>query len=219
MRPPIVAIDGPAGSGKSTLASRLAGALGVPYVNTGAMYRAVTRRAIDEGLDLDDGEALAELARRIGFELSRAGSPPGLTIDGELPSPSLSRADVEAQVSRVAAHPALRLVLRQEQRRLGRAGGVLEGRDIGSVVFPEADVKIFLAAAERERVSRRTRERRGPREDEMRKTVLARDARDERVNPFVPAADATTIDTTDREPDEVFREALALVERAHRPAR
>ena len=215
MAAPLLAIDGPAGSGKSTLARRLAEALGLPYVNTGLMYRAMTLLALQEGLDLDDGPALAALGRHITFDLSSTFTPSSLVIEGEPPSPDLVWSEVEVHVSKVSSHPDVRSVLRHEQRRLGEGGAVMEGRDIGSVVFPDATVKIFLVATPKERAARRVREREdgagrndGP---EVADALAVRDAQDERVNPFVPAPDAVPVDTTGKEPDQVFREALAIV--------
>jgi len=220
----VVAIDGPAGSGKSTLAQRLAQALDLPYVNTGLMYRAVTLRALREGVDLEDGPALAELARGIRFDLSSKFTPPALVIEGEPPSPELVAPEVEVNVSTVSRHPEVRDVLRDEQRRLGSQGAVMEGRDIGSVVLPDAAVKIFLVAAPTERAARRVRERHGPTSEgslpvtpdsapvtpDVAEALATRDARDELVNPFVPAPDAVPLDTTGKEPDEVLRQALAI---------
>lgn len=215
MAAPVVAIDGPAGSGKSTLARGLAEALGLPYVNTGLMYRALTNRSLREGLDLDDGPALAALGRRIKFHLSSRFTPSSLVIEGEPPSPDLVSPEVELHVSRVSSHPDVRSVLRDEQRRLGEGGAVMEGRDIGSVVFPDAAVKIFLVAAPTERAARRIREREdavgGTDGPEVADALSARDAKDEWVNPFVPAPDAVPVDTTGKEADQVFREALAIV--------
>jgi len=221
----VVAIDGPAGSGKSTLAQRMAQALGLPYVNTGLMYRAVTLRALREGVDLEDGPALAEVARGIRFDLSSRFTPPALVIDGEPPSPELVGPEVEVNVSTVSRHPEVRAVLRDEQRRLGSQGAVMEGRDIGSVVFPDAAVKIFLVAAPTERAARRVRERHGPTSGgspsvtpeasppvtpDVAEALATRDASDELVNPFVPAPDAVPVDTTGRDPDDVLRQALAI---------
>lgn len=221
----VVAIDGPAGSGKSTLAERLARALGLPYVNTGLMYRAVTLRAMREGVDLEDGPALAQVAREIRFDLSSRFAPPALVIDGQPPSPDLVAPEVEVDVSTVSRHPEVRAVLRDEQRRLGSHGAVMEGRDIGSVVFHDAAVKIFLLAAPDERAARRARERHGPAPSggapatstggppvtpDLAEALATRDARDEQVNPFVPAPDAVPLDTTGKGPDEVLREALSI---------
>lgn len=215
MAAPVVAIDGPAGSGKSTLARRLAKALDLPYVNTGLMYRALTLRALQQGLDLDDGAALATLGRHIRFDLSSRFTPSSLVIEGEPPAPDLVSPEVEVHVSKVSSHPDVRSLLRHEQRRLGEGGAVMEGRDIGAVVFPDATVKIFLVATPKERAARRVREREdgvGPTDDpEVAEALAVRDAQDERVNPFVPAPDAVPVDTTGKEPDQVFREALAIV--------
>jgi CMP/dCMP kinase len=218
----VVAIDGPAGSGKSTLAERLARTLGLPYVNTGLMYRAATLRALREGVDLEDGPALAQVARGIRFDLSSRFSPPALLVDGEPPSPDLVVPEVEVNVSTLSRHPEVRTVLRDEQRRLGSGGAVMEGRDIGSVVFPDAAVKIFLVAAPDEREARRVRERGSPQSDgaassdgstptpDVAEALATRDALDEQVNPFVPAPDAALLDTTGKDPEEVLREAVAI---------
>jgi len=205
----VVAIDGPAGVGKSTLARRMSVALGLPYVNTGLMYRALTARALREGLDLGDGLALRQAAREVEFDLDFTTRPPELRIDGRAPGEDLVAPEVEANVSEVSGHPAVRELMREEQRILGRRGAVMEGRDIGSVVFPDADVKIRLEALPRERVVRRSRERRESLDVEG--SLNARDELDSKVNPFVPAPGAATIDTTDKDVDAVFAEAMAIV--------
>lgn len=207
---PVIAIDGPAGAGKSTLARRLSAVLRLPYLNTGAMYRAVALEALRRGLDVDDAAALAALARRMRFRLATTGTVPELEIDGRLPGPEISSPQVEAVVSRVARHPEVRAVLRAEQRRLGEGGAVVEGRDIGTVVFPDARVKIFLVAEPRERAARRVRERSSD-EEQLARALHERDALDARVNPLVPAPDAVAIDTTGLEEDEVLARALAVV--------
>jgi cytidylate kinase len=211
VRDVVVAIDGPAGAGKSTLAHRLAAALDLPYVNTGAMYRATTREAVRLGIDLDDAERLSRVAARLRFDLTSTGTPRTLLIDGREPGAELADPEVERDVSTVAAHPAVREVLRDEQRRLGRHGAVMEGRDIGSVVFPDADVKIFLEAPHDERVARRARERREREADGVADALGERDALDERVNPFVPPRDAVRLDTGGRDADEVLQDALRVV--------
>lgn len=212
-RGPVIAIDGPAGAGKSTLARELARRLGLAYINTGAMYRALAARALANGLDPDDEEKLAALAEAISFSLGSAGmAGEELLIDGEPPPPSLSEPDVEAIVSRVARHDAVRAVMRRKQRHLGVGGCVMEGRDIGSVVFPDADLKIFLSAEPDIRARRRERER-GERE-RVAEAVATRDALDARTNPFVPVRDSHVLDTTALSRGEVLVEAINLVEAA-----
>ncbi len=154
----VIAIDGAAGVGKSTLARGLAEAIGLPYVNTGIMYRALTLAALDAGVDPDDGDALAGLMSRLRFDLSRD-TPPELEVEGSPPSPALESERVEAEVSHVARHPQVRALMREAQRALGLAGAVVEGRDIGSVVFPDAPLKLFLTAAPHTRVERRAEQR------------------------------------------------------------
>lgn len=204
----IVAIDGPAGSGKSTLARRLAQTLDLPYLNTGLMYRALTLQALHRGIDPDDADGLAALAREITFDLDWRVRPPELTIDGSRASEQLQSADVESTVSQVARHPHVREVLRAEQRRLSERGGVVEGRDIGTVVAPHADVKLYLQAAQSERISRRINERAAPAEP-LGDALSARDALDARTNPLRPASDAIAIDTTGMTSDQVYEKALA----------
>jgi cytidylate kinase len=216
---PIVAIDGPGGSGKSTLAERLAHELHLPYVNTGMMYRAVAREARRREVSPDDATGLSALARTLRFELSVGAAVPTLLIDGTPPRWDLASRDVETTVSRISSHPEVRAVLREAQRRLGSGGGVIEGRDIGSVVFPEADVKVFLDAAPDVRASRRIEERTGhpPREAGAEMPIAdaleARNAADSQTTPFVPAEGAIVLDTSRMNADEVFEAVLAVVRR------
>jgi CMP/dCMP kinase len=205
----VVAIDGPAGAGKSTLARRLATELGLAYVNTGAMYRTLAAEALRRGLDPEDGTALAEAAGGLRFSLDQ-GAPRALSIDGRPPGDDLASAEVEAVVSAVARHPEVRKVLRAEQRRLGAGGAVVEGRDIGTRVFPDADVKVFLRADPGERASRRLAER-GTADPALARALDRRDAFDARTNPLEPAPDARLVDTTGRQSDEVLAEVLSLV--------
>ena len=206
----IVAIDGPAGSGKSTLARRLAQTLDLPYLNTGLMYRALTLHALQRGVDPDDAYGLAALAREITFDLDWGVRPPELTIDGSRARDQLQSADVESRVSRVARHPHVREVLRAEQRRLSDRGGVVEGRDIGTVVAPHADVKLYLQAAQSERISRRISERSALAEP-VGDALSARDALDARTNPLRPADDAIAIDSTGMTSDQVYEKSLAMI--------
>lgn len=208
MSRPIVAIDGPAGSGKSTLARRLALALDLPYLNTGTTYRAVAREALRRKFAPTDGQALASLVGDLRFEIDPSSAPPRLLIDGAPPADELRTPEVESIVSEVARHPELRAALHEVQRRLGEGGAVVEGRDIGTVVFPQADVKVFLHADPKERAARREEELGDP---ELAAAVARRDALDARVSPFVPAPDAIVVDSSGRSADETFEEVLALV--------
>lgn len=207
--PPVIAIDGAAGSGKSTLARGLAVELGLPYVNTGLMYRAVALKANRGGVSSDDPAALAKLASLTRFELDSSVRPPELLIDGEPPAEGLMSHEVDSSVSAVARHPEVRAVLREVQRRLAAGGGVVEGRDIGTVVVPEARLKLFLQAHPDERADRRALER----DDDPARIARALGTRDEldaQTNPLVPAADAIVLDTTGLEPGDVLARALAL---------
>jgi CMP/dCMP kinase len=212
--PRLIAIDGAAGSGKSTLARLLATTLGLPYVNTGAMYRALTLAALRRGIDVEDEDALVRLMDTLDFRLSSAGpeepqpAPRELWIDGASPSDALESPDVEANVSAVARHPAVRAAMRAAQRALGEGGAVMEGRDIGTAVFPDAPVKLFLMAAPEERAGRRVEERGS---EQVAGALHERDRRDARVNLLVPAEDAVVIDTSDLDVDGTLRVALAAV--------
>jgi cytidylate kinase len=207
MSPPVVAIDGAAGSGKSTLARLLSRSLQLPYVNTGAMYRALTLQARRRRVDVEDGRALRDLMETLDFRLSSS-APRELWIDGAAPVSELESPDVEAHVSTVAKHPEVREAMRAAQRIIGENGAVMEGRDVGSAVFPDAAVKIFLVADAGERAGRRAEERlaRGTAGE-----LHERDRKDARVNPFVPAEDAIVIDTSDLDVRGTLRAALATV--------
>ena len=207
----VVAIDGAAGSGKSTLARLLAAELRLPYVNTGSMYRALTRAARQNGVDVEDGSGLVDLMGTLRFTLS-PGSLGELLIDGAPPTEDLETPDVERHVSAVATHTDVRSAMRRAQRALGEGGAVMEGRDIGTVVFPDAPLKLFLVAEPGERAGRRVSERGAT---DVAGALHERDRRDARVNPFVPAADAVVIDTSDLDVDATLRVALrAIAERA-----
>jgi len=204
----VIAIDGAAGSGKSTLARGLARALELPYLNTGLMYRALTRAAIDAGVDPGDAQALATLMQTMVFALDM-GEPPELRIDGAAPGAELEGPDVEAHVSTVAAHPQVRALMREAQRHLGGNGAVMEGRDIGSVVFPEAPMKIYLVAEAGVRERRRALER--PEGASVASSLRERDERDMKVNVFEPPPGGVVIDTTDLDVSGTVEAALRLI--------
>jgi cytidylate kinase len=203
----IVAIDGPAGSGKSTVARELADRLGFRYLDTGAMYRALTWLALEEGIDLDDQARLAALARDelIRFEGDRVEAA-GTDVTEEIRSPRIDR-----RVSTVARHSEVREIMRERQRELAEAGdAVIEGRDIGTVVCPGAEVKVYLVADQRERARRRLSDR-----PEIGAEALATDLRlrdESDAQQMRPAPDAETIDTTDLTVDEVLDRIERLVE-------
>ena len=206
----VVAIDGAAGSGKSTLARAVAERLGLPYVNTGEMYRAVAAAALRDGVDVDDGTALLRLARGLRFVLTHE-TPPQLEVEG-WPQERLHVADVDASVSAVARHPEVRAHLREAQRRFARAGAVMEGRDIASVVVPDAKVKIYVAADEDVRAARRARQRGGDATGTT-AALRRRDERDAATTPHVPADGADVIDTTDLDVDAAIEAVMAMVRR------
>jgi cytidylate kinase len=205
----VVAIDGAAGSGKSTLARNLARTLGLPYVNTGLMYRALTASAIRSGVSEDDVEALIDLTHALRFTLVGS-DPPVLQVedfdDGALTTPAVERA-----VSRVARHPRVRAWMHGVQRRLGTNGAVMEGRDIGSVVFPDAVVKLYLQAAPAARIERRVRERPRTTSDEIAAVLETRDELDARTNPPTPPQGAIVIDTGALDAATTLRTAIALI--------
>jgi len=203
----IVAIDGPAGAGKSTVARALAVRLRFRYLDTGAMYRALTWLAMQRSLDLGDADALARLA---GAEPVVFDDEERVWIAGTDVTSSIRETRIDRMVPVVARHPAVREVMRERQRQLGHEGNVvIEGRDIGTVVAPDAEVKVYLVAAREERARRRSAERPDIGADALATDLRARDEKDaERMR---PAPDATEIDTTDLRVEDVVDRIEALV--------
>ncbi|HEV2388489.1 MAG TPA: (d)CMP kinase [Candidatus Acidoferrales bacterium] len=207
-----IAIDGPAGSGKSTAARRVAELLGYQYIDTGAMYRAVALRALRAGTPLDDALRLAELVQTARVELRWTGGLTRVWLDGAEVTEEIRRPEVAQAASRVATVSAVRAALVPAQRSLGATGGVvMEGRDIGTVVFPNAELKVFLTASAEERARRRLKEhvQRGEAVtlESVREEVSQRDSRDagRTDSPLKRAPDAVLIDSTAMEPEEVAR--------------
>ena len=198
----MIAIDGPAGAGKSTVAKRVAEATGLPYLDTGAMYRCVALQSVRANVDSSDMEAVAALAESIEIRVE------GLQclLNGVDVSQEIRTSEIASIVSVIAAHSPVRTAMRTQQQRWiqNLGGGVVEGRDIGTVVFPDADVKIFLTASPRERASRRVRQSGGDLE-EIAQNIAERDRIDsERVDsPLRPADDAIIVDSTGLDIDEV----------------
>ena len=210
----IIAIDGPSGAGKGTIARTLAQELGYRHIDTGAMYRAVAWKAIKEGIALDDEEAIAELAR--GAEIVVDGGV--VMIDGHDVTRAIRTPEIDNGASAVARLPRVREVLVAQQRELGAGGDiVMEGRDIGTVVFPGADVKIYLDASEEERARRRVSDTAHTSSQAghvaVAEAIKARDAADStrKVSPLMMAPDASRIDTTSMAVMEVVDRVLAIV--------
>jgi cytidylate kinase len=216
MRPLIIAIDGPSGAGKGTVARAVAAELGYRHVDSGAMYRAVAWKALQRGVALDDEAAVADLAARARIEVTAA----AVTIDELDVTREIRTPEIDRAAASVARLPRVRTVLVERQRRMGDGGAiVMEGRDIGTVVFPAADVKLYLDASPEERARRRATD---PAHSggstalaEVATALVARDELDRTraVSPLHAAADAILIDTTGQPVDAVVKNVLAIVRR------
>lgn len=215
----VIAIDGPSGAGKGTLARALAQALAYRHVDTGAMYRAVAWKAEHDGVDLDDEQAVAQVAESAALDQHDGHT----VIDGHDVTRAIRTPEIDRAAARVARLPAVRRALVARQRALGAGGGVvMEGRDIGTVVFPDADVKIYLDAAPEERARRRAADPAhsgsGVSVEAVATDLAARDRSDttRAVAPLAAADDAVYIDTTRLSIDEVVARAMDLVTQAAR---
>jgi cytidylate kinase len=207
----VIAIDGPAGAGKSTVAKALAKRLGLEYLDTGAMYRGVAFAALRRGLDPSESVAVARVANDVELDVSEK----GVLVDGVDASIEIRGPEVTRAVSVVAANPDVRTEMRRRQRAWAesRGGGVIEGRDIGSVVFPDAELKVYLTADPEVRAQRRHKEVADLRYEEVAASIAERDARDEgrAHGPLVESNDAVTLDTTGRSVDDVVAEIVEML--------
>src|SRR5215218_3308270 len=218
----IIAIDGPSGSGKSTLGRMLARALKLLYIDTGSMYRAVALAVIEADLDPTDAESVTALAKRIDIDLE--GDPDSLSVllDARDVTEKIRTESVTAMSSVISSIPGVRRAMVERQRAIGRRGAVLNGRDIGTVVFPDADVKFFLTAVPEERAERRFKEEQTAGASasfaETLADMIERDRRDStRVDsPLKVADDAVVIDSTGKSIEQVFEEMLGRISHVHR---
>jgi len=198
-----IAIDGPAASGKSTTAREVARRLGYIYIDSGAMYRAVTLKALRENIALNDGEKVTNLAKQLELKFESNNNKTIIFMDGEDVSEKIRTPEIDQNISPVAANPAVRVIMVQKQHSIGKEGGiVMDGRDIGTVVFPNADLKIFMSATVQERAERRKKEQeqKGVKInlDKVVSDIEYRDQQDQSRNhgPLLKAEDAVEIDTT-----------------------
>jgi cytidylate kinase len=220
-----IAIDGPAASGKSTTAREVARRLGYTYIDSGAMYRAVTLKALRENIPVTDDERVAQLAEQIDIRFGKSDRKTVIFMDGEDVSEAIRTPEIDKNISPVAANPGVRKILVKKQQALGREGGVvMDGRDIGTVVFPDAELKIYLVASVEERARRRLKELQEKGQslplDEVIEDLRYRDARDmgRAVGPLKKADDAVEIDTTNLSIEEQVDKIVRLArEKIHDP--
>jgi cytidylate kinase len=199
----VIAIDGPAGAGKSTIAKIVAGKLGYLYIDTGAMYRAVTWKALEEKTDLDDIDAVVALARKTDIELKNSGGSLSVFVDGRDVSAAIRKESISRHTNEIASLGGVRNILRQKQQEMGARGGVvMEGRDIGTCVFPDAKYKFYLDASIDERARRRYNQllKKGEKVNlaKIKSAIAERDYKDKNrgINPLKRAEDAEVIDST-----------------------
>ena len=226
----IVAIDGPSGAGKSSVSKAAARELGFSCLDTGAMYRAVAWRALQDGVALDDAEGLGRIARDFDIDFVHDPGDPvakHVLIGGVEVTSAISTAEVDRAVSAVSAVPQVRAALVEQQRRIGRSGDyVVEGRDIGTTVFPDAELKVFLTASAEERAHRRVRQnaKRGVGStdyDEVYADIVARDEHDSSraASPLRPAEDAVRVDSTGAAKQDIIDAVVRLAKQARGDAR
>ena len=212
-----IAIDGPAGAGKSTLARLLGEKFGIPYIDTGAIYRALALKAFRIGISEDDEENLAKLAKELKIEFKRDDRGTRVYLDGEDVSEAIRTPDITRLSSPVSKHPKVREALLELQRKLAENGGVMEGRDIGTVILPDADVKIFLTASAKVRAMRRYLELKEKgyevNLEDLEREIEERDRRDSTrsVAPLRMAEDAILLNTDNLTIEEMVEEALRII--------
>jgi cytidylate kinase len=217
----IIAIDGPAGSGKSTVAKELSKKLGFTYIDTGAMYRAVAYKVKQEGVNPENPEEVIRVLKEIEIKLLPSDSGTKVILNGEDISDKIRTEEIGKIASKIARHSKVRKILVQKQREMGEKAGnaVIEGRDTGTVIFPDADIKIFMTASPEIRAKRRWKELRSRgikiEFDQILKEVKERDYLDQtrEDSPLKPAEDAVIIDTSDKSIDQVINQILELIKK------
>ncbi len=210
----IIAIDGPAGAGKSTVGRAVAARLGVDYLDTGAMYRAVTFAVLRRAVDPNDKQAVEDVAMTMDLDIGDVDGATRVVVDGEDATVAIRGREVTGAVSAVAANSAVRAELVERQRSwvTAHSGGVVEGRDIGSVVFPDADLKLYVTASPRVRAERRVAEIGGD-VDDVEASIIERDRKDSGRDdsPLVEASGSTLVDTTGLSIEEVVEHVLGML--------